>query len=250
MDGVEDAAGLHRGCRTRLKKLRRSLETMKTLNDNLLKQEERKIKKKLAKLTDISLPGTYQSLYKKPSSATSLQRQHEETRPSSAKHSTETSGTQYLDHLPKLVNFLQQPSRRLSSTEEKKSKGYVPFSSIDLTMSTTAPRPPDGSRAMSYSVQGSSNVARKGTNARTLNQELSNISIQEAMTIFPPLQKLSSLSGKKWTRDKIHLHEAVSGIPTFERRLKKLLVKAWEEESSKRVTCLPYIRPDEVLRCR
>ncbi|KAM4614056.1 uncharacterized protein C16orf78 homolog [Discoglossus pictus] len=219
---------------------------MKSMNENLLKQEERKIKRNLVKITDVTPTGAYKNLYKKPSSVALFQRQCDEIEPSSSKVSTGSSVTQFCDHLPKFSSYLQQPSKKQSNGGKKKSKNYVPFSSVNLSMSARSPKPPDGLRVLDSYPYRSGSLCRRGSTIRS--QEPSNISIQEAMTVFPSLQRLS---GDRFSYDKTNLNEVMTGFPAFARRLKELLVKAWEEEArSKRASKLPNIRPDDVLRCR
>ncbi|XP_029466492.1 uncharacterized protein C16orf78 homolog [Rhinatrema bivittatum] len=232
-----------------LTKLRRSLDSMKTLNDSLLKQEEKKVKKNLAKLAETSICGPYKNIYKsfRP---ISVPKQCEQALLTSASDSVETAGSQFSDHLPKFASFLRQPTKRISY-DKKKPKSFMPFSAVDLSMSANAPKPPDNARVINtYAPQKSSNLIRKTSNQRNISQEPSNISIQEAISIFPSLQKLSSV-GDKFPNDKFQLYDIIFGFPAFERRLKELLVKAQEEENkSKLDQSLPHIKPEEILRCR
>nr|XP_033798784.1 uncharacterized protein C16orf78 homolog [Geotrypetes seraphini] len=231
-----------------LRKLRRSIDNLKNLNDSLLKQEENKVKKNLAKLADTSLYGSYKNIYK-PFSPISVQKTCEQALHSSAKDSAETAGSQFSDHLPKFSSFLRQPTKRINC-DKKKLKSFMPFSGVDLSMSATAPKPPDAARlSNTYVLQRTSSFVRKN-NLRSVMQDPGNISIQEAISIFPSLQKLSSV-GDKFSSDKSQLYDIIFEFPAFERRIKELLIKAQEEETkSKQDQSLPNIKPEEMLRCR
>ncbi|CAM5093224.1 unnamed protein product [Natator depressus] len=180
-----------------LKKIRRSLETMKSMNDNLMKQEERKVKRWLAKQAELSPSSSlsYKNLYK------------------------------------------------------KHSKDFTPFSGTDLSMQTVSAGTSYGPRGSFYNPHPTASVSKKDISARQLYVDNNSFSMQEAISMFPSLQKLS-VTGEKFSFSKLHLHETASGSPAFERRLKGMLERAWEEEKFKQTVTLPQIRPEEFLSCR
>ncbi|KAH0619621.1 hypothetical protein JD844_000404 [Phrynosoma platyrhinos] len=100
------------GC---LKRIRRSLDSMKIMNENLLKQEERKVKWWLRKQVQVSPSGSYKSLYYKPLSyPESSQDETTDTQLLSGKDSIDMPWSQYGDHLPNFVSFLRLPTKKLS----------------------------------------------------------------------------------------------------------------------------------------
>ncbi|XP_069505772.1 uncharacterized protein C16orf78 homolog isoform X4 [Ambystoma mexicanum] len=225
--------------------------------------------------------------FHRPSGMDYLSKQGAGAQPGSVQTSAGSAASLASDHLPKFGSFLRQPTKTVP-IEQKKGKDFTPFSRVDLSMRATAPKPPDCLRAGSYAMQeqlkskgsvssGGSDVAmsgttlnhpdilrsatnimqentrlhKKSTNAKKPSVADSSISLQEAIHIFPSLQRLSAVSGRNIPNDKIQLNKAMSGFPGFERRLKELLVKAWEEEErSQRAVSLPHIKPEEILRCR
>ncbi|XP_075043636.1 uncharacterized protein C16orf78 homolog [Mixophyes fleayi] len=222
-----------------LKKLSKSLHSLKLVNDNLLKREERKMKGKLAKLTDVSTSGLNSNIYQNPTSIISLQAQCDGMDPDSANPSNESSATSHSDHLLKFPSFLKQPFRRLSSTEKKKSKYDVPFSGAHFNIGINTTIPKNDSRLINPNMPSSSLYVR-ASHSQGLSQEPRSISIQEANAMLPSQNKLS---GEKFP------HDHGSGNPAFELKLKELL-KAWQEGKGKRTSNFPYIQPDDVLRCR
>ncbi|XP_078525983.1 uncharacterized protein C16orf78 homolog isoform X2 [Lissotriton helveticus] len=210
-----------------------------------------------------------------PSSMADL-RLNEDPLQGSAHGSAGSAASLTFDQLPRYRSFMQQSTKTISN-EQRKNKVYLPFSHVDLSMSATAPKPPDFSRGSNFTLQGGVDLPRpsaaikypeglrtntiyaQGSSSRYKKASYSkkptavdsSISLQEAIQIFPSLQKLSSSTGRNIPNEKIQLSKAMSGFPGLERRLKDLLVKAWEEEErSQRAVSLPHIRPEEILRCR
>ncbi|XP_039358455.1 uncharacterized protein C16orf78 homolog isoform X1 [Mauremys reevesii] len=232
-----------------LKRIRRSLETMKSMNDNLMKQEERKVKRWLAKQAELSPSASlsYKNLYKIPSSEVT-QEANQEGQQVSERGSAETPWSQFGDHLPNFVSFLRQPTKR-PGCDKKHSKDFTPFSGTDLSMQTVFARTSYGSRGSFYNPHPTASVSKKDISARQLYVDNNSFSMQEAISMFPSLQKLS-VTGEKFSFSKLHLHETASGSPASERRLKGLLERAREEEKFKQTVTLPQIRPEEFLSCR
>ncbi|XP_069505763.1 uncharacterized protein C16orf78 homolog isoform X3 [Ambystoma mexicanum] len=157
--------------------------------------------------------------------------------------------------LPKLHNMYEKKSEAVKFKgrlkEQLKSKGSVSSGGSDVAMSGTTLNHPDILRSATNIMQENTRLHKKSTNAKKPSVADSSISLQEAIHIFPSLQRLSAVSGRNIPNDKIQLNKAMSGFPGFERRLKELLVKAWEEEErSQRAVSLPHIKPEEILRCR
>ncbi|XP_015263322.1 PREDICTED: uncharacterized protein C16orf78 homolog, partial [Gekko japonicus] len=213
-----------------LKKIRRSLDSMKTMNDNLLKQEERKVKLWLKKQGQAS--GSY------PESSHG-------TQPASAKGSLDITWSQFGDHLPNFVSFLRLPTKR-PSYDRKNSKDLTPFSGNDLPMQTLLARHAFGPRnSVAFPP---SRDSRKGSTPRQPSLE-NSVSLQEAMALFPSLQRLST-KGDRFSFSKVPPHNSVSGFPVLQKKLKTMLERARGDEMFKPVEPLPQIRPEEILSCR
>ncbi|XP_061450687.1 uncharacterized protein C16orf78 homolog [Rhineura floridana] len=229
-----------------LKKIRRSLDSMKTMNDNLLKQEERKVRKWLKKQAQISPSTSYKTLYYKTSSyPASSQEQNTDTRPASRKESINIPWTQFGDHLPNFVSFLRLPTKR-PSNDRKNSKDPTPFSGMDLPMQTISAR--NAQRNSVYNAFPPNRDSRKGSSLGQPSLD-NSISLQEAMAFFPSLQRLST-RGDRFSQSTLHLHKPVSGFPLLQKKLRSMLKKEWEEEKSKPLEQLPEIKPEEFLSCR
>ncbi|XP_060110270.1 uncharacterized protein C16orf78 homolog [Heteronotia binoei] len=215
-----------------LKKIRRSLDSMKTMNDNLLKQEERKVKRWLKKQGQAS--GSY------PESSHG-------TRPASGKESFDITWSQFGNHLPNFVSFLRLPTKR-PSYDRKNSKDLTPFSGNDLPVQTLLARNTFGPRNSMGNTFPPSRDSRKGSSPRQSSLE-NSVSLQEAMALFPSLQRLST-KGDRLSFSKPPLHNSVSGFPALQKKLKTMLEKARGDEMFKPPEPLAQIRPEEILSCR
>ncbi|XP_033014848.1 uncharacterized protein C16orf78 homolog [Lacerta agilis] len=232
-----------------LKKIRRSIDSMKMINDNLLRQEERKVKRWLKKQAQISpSSSTYKTLYyKTPSHPASSQEQFTDTRTVSRKDSFDSPWTQLGDHLPNFVSFLRLPTKR-SNNDRKNSKDLTPFSGMDLPMQTISGRNVTAPRSSVYHGFPPYRDTRKGSSPGGPSQD-NSISLQEAMAFFPSLQRLSA-RGDRVSLSTLLLHKPLSAFPALQKKLKSLLEKEWEEENSKPLKLLPEIKPEEFLSCR
>ncbi|XP_075693036.1 uncharacterized protein C16orf78 homolog [Rhinoderma darwinii] len=100
-------------------KLSHSLDSMRLRNNNLLQQEERKIKRNLAKLTDVSnvsKSGLSGNIYKKPSGVVLFENQRENTQHNFVKVSDGASAALSSDHLPNFFRFHHQPVFGINNT--------------------------------------------------------------------------------------------------------------------------------------
>ncbi|XP_063802254.1 uncharacterized protein C16orf78 homolog isoform X2 [Pseudophryne corroboree] len=212
-----------------LKKLNRSIETMKSVNDNLRKHEQRKVQRNLAKLTDVSTSGANSSIYQ-PSNC-------DRTEPEA---STGRSAIPHSDHLFSFASFLKQPFRQLNSTEKKKSKAYVPFSGggpSSMGLNTTKPQNDLGLASWSKS----SSLHRGASPSQCLCQQSRSIYVADSTAM---LSSQHILCGRKYPR------ASASGNPAFERRLQELLLKDCQEGKCKSTSDLPHMQPHDALRCR
>ncbi|XP_025039461.1 uncharacterized protein C16orf78 homolog isoform X2 [Pelodiscus sinensis] len=221
---------------------------MKSMNENLMKQEERKVKRWLAKQAELSPSPSlsYKNLYKVPSSEVN-QAANQEVQQVCERGSIETPWSQFGDHLPNFVSFLRLPTKR-PGCDQKHSKDFTPFSGTDVSMQIGSART-YGPRGSFYNPHPTASVSKKDSSARQLYMDNNIFSMQEAISMFPSLQKLS-VTGEKFSFSKLPLNESVSGSPAFERRMKSMLERAWEEEKFKQTVTLPQIRPEEFLSCR
>nr|XP_060644274.1 uncharacterized protein C16orf78 homolog [Anolis sagrei ordinatus] len=220
---------------------------MKVMNENLLKQEERKVKRWLKKQAQVSPTGSYQSYYFKSSSyPESSQDLTTDTQPLSVKDSIDMPWSQFGDHLPSFVSFLRLPTKR-PSCDRKSSKDLTPFSGIDLPMQTLSSR----SIIPRSSVSNMSHANRDSWKASISKQPSLNnsISVQEAMALFPSLQRLST-RGDKLSLSMAHLPKPISGFPSLQRKIKNIMEKEREVEKFKLFEPLPQIKPEEILSCR
>ncbi|XP_053127260.1 uncharacterized protein C16orf78 homolog isoform X2 [Hemicordylus capensis] len=230
----------------KLKKIRRSLDSMKTMNDNLLKQEERKVKKWLKKHAQVSPSGSYKSLCK-PLSSYPESSQDTDTRPVSGKESLEIPWSQFGDHLSNFVSFLRLPTKR-PNDDRKHSKDLTPFSRTDMPLHTLAGPNANSSRNSSYNVFPPNRDSRKGSHSRQPSLD-NTTSLQEAVALFPSLQRLSTKI-ERLSLSKLQLHSPVSGFPTLQKKLKGMIEKAKEEDKLRSLEPLPQIKPEEILSCR
>ncbi|XP_077166676.1 uncharacterized protein C16orf78 homolog isoform X2 [Paroedura picta] len=169
------------------------------------------------------------------------------TRPASGKESIDITWSQFGDHLPNFVSFLRLPTKR-SSYDRKNSKDLTPFSGNDLPMQTLVARNAFGPRSSTSNAFPSSRDSRKGSSPRQPSLE-NSASLQEAMALFPSLQRLST-KGERFSVSKLPLHNSVSGLPALQKKLKSMLEKARGDERVKPAEALPQIRPEEILSCR
>ncbi|KAJ6665966.1 hypothetical protein lerEdw1_000870 [Lerista edwardsae] len=232
-----------------LKKIRRSLDSMKIMNDNLLKQEERKVKKWLRKQSQISSSGSYRTLYKPLSSypASSVD-QTTDTRPVSGKDSFDIPWSQYGDHLPNFVSFLRLPTKR-PSYDRKHSKDLTPFSGMDFSMQTLAARTSNGPRNSIYNAFPPNRDFWKGGSSHHSSID-NSVSLHEAVAFFPSLQRLS-MRGERLSPSSLQTHNQISGLPALQKKLKSMMLgKPRNEDKFKPLRTLPHIKPEEILSCR
>ncbi|XP_069596097.1 uncharacterized protein C16orf78 homolog isoform X2 [Ranitomeya imitator] len=211
----------------RVKKLSHCLESMKSYNDNLMKREERKIKKNLAKLADssnVSNTGLYKNIYKKPSSVALFENQQEDGK----------STTLSSDHL---LNLYQPVRNKTDKRINKESD--MSFSGLDIGLDMGTSRPALGITPKSSTLLKSSNLHTRRSTLRWLAPELSQISIQERDVMLPQLRKLSV--------DKFQCHSSSTDL-ALKTTLEELIFKVWQDKCKKHVNS--YITPDEALRCR
>nr|XP_020643997.1 uncharacterized protein C16orf78 homolog isoform X2 [Pogona vitticeps] len=190
-----------------LKKIRRSLDSMKIMNENIRKQEERKMKKWFRKQSWASPSSSYKSLqYKSSSYPEPSQDQNTETRPMSGKESIDMPCSQFGDHLSNFVSFLRLPTKRIIY-DRKPSKDRTPFSGMDFPTQTISARNASAPRNSIYNNLPPNRESRKGSGPRQLNVD-NSISLQEAVALFPSLQRLS-------TRGDRYLRLSQSNIDTL-----------------------------------
>ncbi|XP_077148870.1 uncharacterized protein C16orf78 homolog isoform X2 [Ranitomeya variabilis] len=214
-----------------VKKLSHCLEFMKSYNDNLLKREERKIKKNLTKLVDssnVSNVGLYKNIYKKPSSVALFENQQEDGK----------STTLSSDHLLKIFSDLYQPVRNKTDKMINKESD-MSLSGLDISSDMDTSRPAHGITSKSSTLLKSSNLHTRRSTLRWLAPELSQISIQERDVMLPLLRKLSV--------DKFQCHSSATDL-ALKTRLEELIFKVWQDKCKKHLNS--YITPDEALRCR
>ncbi|XP_014379320.1 uncharacterized protein C16orf78 homolog [Alligator sinensis] len=229
----------------KLKKIRRSLDTMKSMNDTLMKQEERKAKRWLVKQAELLPAPSYKNLCKMPSSEMTPEA-NQAIQQVSGRHSTETPCSQFGDHLSNFVSFLRRPTKR---TDTKHSKDVIPFSRTDLSLKTVSAKNSYDPQVTSYNMHPTASISKKGSSARRLNMENNNLSTRDAISRFPSLQKLS-VTGDKLSFSKLALHDPFYGSPAAEKRMKSIFESPWQEERLKQTVTLPQIRPEEFLSCR
>nr|XP_056718353.1 uncharacterized protein C16orf78 homolog [Euleptes europaea] len=217
---------------------------MKVMNDNLLKQEERKVKQWLKKQEQVSPSPSSKTFCK--TSCSYLESVHG-THPVSGKESIDITWSQFGDHLPNFVSFLRLPTKR-PSFDRKNSKDLTPFSGNDLPMQTLWSRNAFGPRSSVSNAFPPSRDSRKGSSPRQPSLDHS-ISLQEAVALFPSLQRLST-KGERHSSSKLTLHNSVSGFPALQKRLKTMLDRARGDEMFKPAEPLPQIHPEEILSCR
>ncbi|KAM4017674.1 uncharacterized protein C16orf78 homolog isoform 2-T3 [Anomaloglossus baeobatrachus] len=203
---------------------------MRSHNDNLLKREEMKIRKNLAKLADASnvSKSGLNNIYKKPSSV-ALFENHQEDEKSTALSS---------DHLHNIFSTLHQPVHNISSTD-KRNKKIVTFSGMDISMDMNARRPAHGVTSKSSTLPKSFSQHHRESATRRLEPKLRRISIQELDLIFP-LPRKSSV-------DMFQCNPSSTDL-AFKKRLRELIFKAWQDQCKKPLNS--YITPDDALRCR
>ncbi|KAL8194941.1 UNVERIFIED_CONTAM: hypothetical protein K2H54_040585 [Gekko kuhli] len=134
------------------------------------------------------------------------------------------------------------------SLDRKNPKDLTPFSGNDLPMQTLLARNAFGPRNSVSNEFPPSRDSRKGGTSRQPSLE-NSVSLQEAMALFPSLQRLST-KGDRFSVPKVPPHNSVSGFPALQKKLKTMLEKARGEEMFKPAQPLPQIRPEEILSCR
>ncbi|XP_054856244.1 uncharacterized protein C16orf78 homolog [Eublepharis macularius] len=217
---------------------------MKTMNDNLLKQEERKMKSWLNRQAQVYPSPSYKTLCKV---SCSYPESSHGTRPISGKESFDITWSQFGDHLPNFVSFLRLPTKR-SSYDRKNAKDLTPFTGNDLPMQTLFTRNAYGPKNSISNSLSPSRDSRKGSNSRQPSVD-NSVSLQEAVALFPSLQRLS-IKGDRSSFPKLPLHNSVSGFPALQKKLKTMLEKSRGNERLKSMEPLPQIRPEEILSCR
>ncbi|XP_044125410.1 uncharacterized protein C16orf78 homolog [Bufo gargarizans] len=211
---------------------------MRSHNDNVLKQEEMKLKRNLAKLTDlsnVSKSGLYRTIYKKPSSFVLVENQQKDTRQDMVKAPDVPPAALSSNLLPKMQSLLHQPVWRLSSADKRNTHNCAAFNGVDVTVNT--PRPPSSLRKTI--LLKSLDLHNRESTLRWLGQELSHMSSPELDVLLPPQHKLS---GYKFQ------YNSASTDSTLERRLGDQFFKAWKDKCKRSLSS--YIPPDDVLRCR
>ncbi|KAJ7311838.1 hypothetical protein JRQ81_006150 [Phrynocephalus forsythii] len=222
---------------------RRETDSMQIMNEKLWKQEERKVKKWLRKQAQASPSPSYKSLqYKSSSYPKSGQDQNTEIRPSSGKESISIPSSQFGDHLPNFVSFLRLPTK-IISYDRKPSKDPTPFSGMDFPTQTISARNASGPRNSVHSNLPPNRDSRKGS---SLDH---SISLQEAVALFPSLQRLAT-RGDRLSLAALHPHNLATGLPSLQKTLRNMLDKEREEERFKLPEPLPPIKPEEILSCR
>ncbi|XP_044283997.1 uncharacterized protein C16orf78 homolog [Varanus komodoensis] len=221
---------------------------MKVMNANLLKQEERKVKRWLKKQAQISPSMSYKTLYYKTYSyPESSQDQYTDTRPVSVKESIDIPWSQFGDHLPNFVSFLRLPTKR-PSYDLKHSKDLTPFSGMNLPMQTLLARNANAPRNSTYNMPPPGRDTKKGSSSKPSSLD-NSISLHEAVALFPSLQRLLK-KGDQFTLSNLHLHNPVSGQTALQKKLKNMLEKEREEDKFRSLESLPQMKPEEILSCR
>nr|XP_014344070.1 PREDICTED: uncharacterized protein C16orf78 homolog isoform X2 [Latimeria chalumnae] len=226
-------------------KLRRSLDSMRNLQDNLMRKEERKIKRSLEKLVEFSPASIHKTLHKRPASVGSV-KQSEEQQNGTAAVSAIFQGSQFGDHLPKFSSFLRQPTKAIS-IGEKNTKSSIPFSRLDQSISSVSQstRFSEDQKWNVTNIQESPTFFRHGFLSRHLSDSSNSSSSHETLSTLPSLPKLLSTAGEKLSHSATQLQDTHWGFSTLEKKLKEMLTKAQANEKS-----LPQLRPEETLRCR
>ncbi|XP_026569768.1 uncharacterized protein C16orf78 homolog [Pseudonaja textilis] len=232
-----------------LKKIRRSLDSMKMMNESLLLQEERKVKRWLRNQASLSPTSAYKAVYYKTSNypGSSQDQTITDTHPISAKHSVDIPWSQFGDHLSNFVSFLRLPTKR-RIYDRKHTHNPTPFSGMDLPTQTLSAR---NANAPRNSIPGSAspNKEIRKTSSRKPSDLESTISLQEAVALFPSLQRLLAKK-EKLSISSLFFQNPSTGFNTLQKKLRNMLDKDREDENFKIPQSLPEIKPEEILSCR
>ncbi|XP_025030465.1 uncharacterized protein C16orf78 homolog [Python bivittatus] len=232
-----------------LKKIRRSLDSMKIMNESLLLQEERKVKRWLRSQAPISPTSSYKALYYKTSNypESSQDQTTTDTQPASGKDSLDIPWSQFGDHLSNFVSFLRLPTKR-PIYDRKHPKNLTPFSGMDLPVQTLSARNANAPRNTIYGMTSPNREIRKARTSKQPNLE-NSISLQEAVALFPSLQRISTKK-EKLSLSSLYFQSPMTGFSALQKKLKDMLEKEREDENFKVPQPLPEIKPEEILSCR
>ncbi|XP_029140511.1 uncharacterized protein C16orf78 homolog [Protobothrops mucrosquamatus] len=222
---------------------------MKLMNENLLLQEERKVKRWLRNQASLSPTSSYKAVYYKTSNypGSSQGQTITDTHPISGKDSVDIPWSQFGDHLSNFVSFLRQPTKR-SIYDRKPSNNLTPFSGMDLPTQTLSARNANAPRNSIRSTASPNKEIRKTSNRKQSNLE-NTISLQEAVALFPSLQRLLTKK-EKFSISSLYVQSPSTGFTTLQKKLKSMLDKDREDENFKIPLPLPKIKPEEILSCR
>uniref|UniRef100_A0A8D0BK17 Uncharacterized protein n=1 Tax=Salvator merianae TaxID=96440 RepID=A0A8D0BK17_SALMN len=124
----------------------------------------------------------------------------------------------------------------------------TPFSGVALPPQSFTARHGNAARQSIYGMVPSNKDSRKGSSSKPASLD-NSISLQEAVALFPSLQRLSA-KGDRFLRSTLHLHNPVSGLPAMQKKIRSMMEREWDEEKYRPLESLPQIKPEEFLSCR
>uniref|UniRef100_A0A8C5R9T2 Uncharacterized protein n=1 Tax=Laticauda laticaudata TaxID=8630 RepID=A0A8C5R9T2_LATLA len=119
---------------------------------------------------------------------------------------------------------------------------------MDLPTQTLSAR---NANAPRNSIPGSAspNKEIRKTSSRKPSDLENTISLQEAVALFPSLQRLLTKKGKL-SVSSLFVQNPSTGFNTLQKKLRNMLDKDREDENFKIPQSLPEIKPEEILSCR
>ncbi|XP_032094342.1 uncharacterized protein C16orf78 homolog [Thamnophis elegans] len=222
---------------------------MKMMNESFLLQEERKVKRWLRNQASLSPTTSYKAVYYKPSNYPGSSRDQTitDTNPISGKDLVDIPWSQFGDHLSNFVSFLRLPTKR-PIYDRKHSNNLTPFSGMDLPTQTLSARNANAPRNSIHSSASPNKEIRKASSRKPSDLE-NTISLQEAMALFPSLQRLLTKKEKLSTPFP-NFQSPTTGFTNLQKKFKCMLDKDREEENFKTPQLFPEIKPEEILSCR
>ncbi|KAM6430097.1 uncharacterized protein PHA67_002227 [Liasis olivaceus] len=130
----------------------------------------------------------------------------------------------------------------------KHPKNLTPFSGMDLPVQTLSARNANAPRNTIYGMTSPNREIRKASTSKQPNLE-NSISLQEAVALFPSLQRLSTKK-EKLSLSSLYFQSPMTGFSALQKKLKDMLEKEREDENFKVPQPLPEIKPEEILSCR
>lgn len=119
---------------------------------------------------------------------------------------------------------------------------------MDLPTQTLSARNANAPRNSIQSTASHNKEVRKSSNRKQSNLE-NTISLQEAVALFPSLQRLLTKKEKS-SVSSLYVQSPTTGFTTLQKKLKSMLEKDREDENFKIPLPLPEIKPEEILSCR